>query len=97
MISVTDELREIAEATSDRERQQEFGDLLFAMADFARRHGVQAEDAVRETAEKFERRFRGVESALRAEGRGVGEASREEQLVLWNAMKVGEGGEGRPG
>jgi len=90
LANITDELREIAEAATGRERQQEFGDLLFAMADFARRHDVALEDAVRETAEKFERRFRGIESALRAEGREMSEAGRDEQLRLWNAMKATE-------
>jgi MazG family protein len=90
LANITDELREIAEAATGRERQQEFGDLLFAMADFARRHDVALEDAVRETAEKFERRFRGIESALRAEGREMSEAGRDEQLRLWNAVKETE-------
>lgn len=88
--NITEELGEIAQARDADERRREFGDLVFAVADYARRNGVQLEDAVRETAEKFERRFRAVETELRAQGRGMDAASREEQLALWNATKSAE-------
>ena len=92
LANVADELREIAAATSDDERQGEFGDLLFAVADFARRQGIQLEDAVRETNAKFERRFRAVEARLRDEGRSLADVPREEQMRLWEATKREESG-----
>lgn len=99
LANLADELREIAAAATDDERQGEFGDLLFALADFARRQGIQLEDAVRETNAKFERRFRAVEARLRDEGRSLADVPREEQMRLWEATKqdesVDEGGSDR--
>ena len=70
----------------------EVGDLLFVVANLARKLGLDAERCLREANRKFARRFGGVEAALAAEGRTPGDASLEEMEALWVAVKRGERG-----
>ena len=58
-----------AAATTDAERAEEFGDLLFVLVNVARRHGIEAEAAVRAANAKFRRRFASVERRRRRAGR----------------------------
>ncbi len=90
LANLTDELREIATAEGEAERQAEFGDLLFALADFARRQEVPLEDALRQAAEKFERRYRAVEQQLREDGLSMESIDRAEQMRRWEAVKSEE-------
>lgn len=65
---VTEELRELDEAIEGGRREcieQELGDVLFALVNLARHHGLDAEAALRSTANKFERRFSHVERRVR--------------------------------
>lgn len=59
---VVEELAEVDAAESDAERCEEIGDLLFAAVNLARKHGVDAEDALRSASGKFEARFRHMET-----------------------------------
>jgi MazG family protein len=68
----------------------ELGDLLFAVANLARHLGVDGEAALRQANRKFERRFRAVETALRAAGRGLDDASLDEMEELWQRAKAAE-------
>ena len=86
---VAEEVREIATAPAD-ELAGEFGDLVFALADYARRHGVDLEDAVRETGSKFARRFAAVEALLGADGLAIADVSHDELLRRWDAVKGAE-------
>lgn len=87
---VIEELQELDEATSDDERIAEAGDLLFAVANVVRKHGVAPEDALRQANAKFERRFKGMED--RAAGR-FAKMTLEQQEELWQAVKRSERGE----
>lgn len=58
---IDEELQEVAEAGPDT-LEEEFGDLLFAVVNWARHHGVDAEAALRAGNRKFERRFRAMET-----------------------------------
>ena len=58
---IDEELREIAAAVSQDEREDEIGDLLFATVNWARHLGVDAEAALRRAIAKFEQRFRAME------------------------------------
>ena len=60
---VTEELEELASASSMEEAQAEFGDLLLNLANYARYLDIDAEEALREASHKFRRRFEGVETA----------------------------------
>ena len=69
---------------------EEFGDLLFVMANVARHLGVDPEAALRAANAKFVRRFESIETALAAEGRRPEDATLEEMDTLWDAAKDAE-------
>ncbi len=69
----------------------EVGDLLFVVANLARKLGLDAEACLRGANAKFTRRFNGVEGVLATEGRVPGEVSLVEMEALWVAVKAAEG------
>ena len=92
---IQEELDEVREAMANGQAAQvaeEVGDLLFVMVNLARHLHVDAEDALRQANAKFERRFRFIEEALKAQDRTPQEASLEEMDALWDAAKVEEKG-----
>ena len=83
----TAELRaELAEADPAR-LADEMGDMLFVMANLARKLGLDAETCLRQANDKFSRRFRGVERLLAQEGRTAAESSLEEMEAAWQQVK----------
>jgi len=84
------ELREAMDGVSKDEIAGEFGDVLFALVNFGRHLGIDAEDALRRTNAKFARRFHHVESALTAEGRTLEAASLDEMEAKWQEAKKDE-------
>jgi MazG family protein len=91
---VDEELRELDEARGGGDRgrmHDELGDVLFAVANLARKLGLDAEQALRDATDRFARRFRFLETSLAAEGRAVRDANPEEQDRLWEAAKRAEG------
>jgi nucleoside triphosphate diphosphatase len=78
---------------SPAEVAEEFGDLLFAMANLARHLEVDPEAALRAANDKFSRRFRAVEAALAAEGRRPQDSTLAEMNALWDAAKAAERGD----
>jgi len=90
---ISEEARELAEAReslSQDEIAEEFGDLLFVMANLGRHLKIDPETALRAANDKFTRRFRGIEAALQAEGRSPIDSSLNEMDALWNAVKAAE-------
>ncbi|WP_165172562.1 nucleoside triphosphate pyrophosphohydrolase [Adlercreutzia sp. ZJ242] len=73
----------------------EFGDVLFALVNVARRMGVNAENALRATCVKFRRRWAFMEGAAWGQGRRVEDLPTEELEELWRMAKMLEGGEAR--
>ena len=80
---------EIAAGDLDKARG-ELGDLLFVMANLARKLGVEPEDALRGTNAKFVRRFGFIEAELAKDGRTPEQSDLAEMDALWNAAKAGE-------
>ena len=68
------------------------GDLLFLLADWARRREIDAESALREAGGRFERRIRALERTVRAEGRTPADLSRAELLRRWEQIEAGTAG-----
>lgn len=79
--------REVAGAEPPR-LEDELGDVLFAVANLARKLGVDPEQALRGTNRKFERRFRHVEARLADGGRKPEQATLEEMDGYWDEAKA---------
>jgi MazG family protein len=88
-----DETRE-ALASGDADRiEDEIGDMLFVLANLARKAKVDPEAALRRANAKFERRFRWIEQTLAAQGRGPAQSDLAEMDRLWGeAKRVERGG-----
>lgn len=80
---------EIAAGDLDKARE-ELGDLLFVMANLARKLGVEPEDALRGANAKFVRRFAFIEAELAKDGRTPDQSDLAEMDSLWDAAKVAE-------
>jgi ATP diphosphatase len=70
--------------------EEEIGDLLFAVANLARKTGVEPEVALRRATAKFSARFRKIEVALEAQNRQPAECTLAELDALWDSIKHGE-------
>ena len=81
---VREEADEVRAADSADALEDEIGDLLFAVVNYARLQGVVPETALRRTVDKFSRRFQTVEAHL---GDRMAEAGLEEMDALWEASK----------
>ena len=86
---VEEEMAEFkAEMSNDTEkREEEFGDLMFALINYARHSGIHPEDALEKTNKKFIRRFKYIEDTARAQGRSIAELSLDEMEQLWQQAK----------
>lgn len=84
------ELVEARDALSQTEVEEEFGDLLFVMANLGRHLGVEPEAALRAANAKFTRRFEGVEAKLAARGKRPEDSDLAEMDALWDAVKADE-------
>ncbi|HWV60983.1 MAG TPA: nucleoside triphosphate pyrophosphohydrolase [Sphingopyxis sp.] len=84
---IAEELAEVTGASDDKERHEEVGDLLFAVVNYARKLGVDAEGALRDANAKFARRFAAMED--RAGGTLTG-LSLDAQEAHWQAVKLSE-------
>lgn len=84
---VLEEVAEAREACSQDARAEEFGDLLFAVINAARLHGVDPEAALSAACSKFRRRFNYVEAGIRGQGRPLSDATLQEMDSLWDEAK----------
>ncbi len=84
------ELTEASESLPQEKIEEEFGDLLFVMANLARHLKVEPEAALRAANAKFTRRFAAIEAALAARGKRPEESTLEEMDALWDAAKMDE-------
>ena len=89
-----EELAELqAEIGGDPARiREELGDLLFVVANLARKLDVEPEDALRSANAKFARRFSYVEERLQAQGRTPEQSTLEEMDALWNEVRAADKG-----
>jgi XTP/dITP diphosphohydrolase len=87
---VTEELAEFEAANSPETRAEEMGDLLFTVVNYCRHTGINAEDALARSNQKFQRRFTHVEAGARDLHRPLKALSLAELDALWDAAKAQE-------
>ena len=81
------ELRSAVAGEGHARREEEMGDLLFALANLSRKLGIEPESALRKANEKFTRRFEALEDRLHAQGRSVHDATLDEMEREWQEIK----------
>lgn len=82
------EFHELAESDAPTdEKEREFGDLLFALVNYARFAGINPENALSRTNDKFARRFRHIEQRLNEVGTKMGDADLPTMDGYWNEAK----------
>lgn len=84
---LAEEVGEFQQADSQEQKVEEFGDLLFTLANIARRMGIDLEVALRETNKRFYERFSYMEAACRKRGLNLGKLSFDQQNALWEEAK----------
>ena len=92
---VSEEIGELRAAVTDAERSEELGDLLMVLVNVGRKHGVEAESALRRANEKFRRRFGIVERLAAERGVALRDLDFDGLDRLWDAAKDEERS-GRP-
>lgn len=88
---INEELAELdaaAKAGDAREIEHELGDVLFSVVNYARKLGIDPENALRGTVERFSGRFRHMEQSLEAEGKQVRGTPLAELDARWEAAKA---------
>jgi len=92
---IREEIGELEDATTlenpSREKiAEEYGDLLFVVANLGRHLQVDAEDALRRANAKFIRRFGQIEGLLKAKGKTPEQSDLKEMDALWDEVKARE-------
>ncbi|MGD0795380.1 MAG: nucleoside triphosphate pyrophosphohydrolase [Dehalococcoidales bacterium] len=88
---LVEEVKEYKAASSNAEKAQEYGDLLFTLANIARREGVDPEASLREANKRFYKRFTYMEKLCRERGLTFDKLTFDEQNDLWEEAKRGVG------
>lgn len=87
MRKLDEEAHEFLVAKTPAERADELGDLLFTIVALARRHDINAEEALRAANLKFRRRFQQMEQLAHDRGQVFEDLDRDAHLTLWQAAK----------
>jgi MazG family protein len=93
------ELRQAVEAGAaarPSNAEEEMGDLLFAIANLARKLGIEPEAALRQANDKFTTRFASMETAIRDGGRRLQDCTLEQLEDEWTRVKAAERAPGSP-
>lgn len=67
--------------------EEEWGDLVFALVNLARHLGIQPEEALRKSCDRFVRRFEFIEKRVKGEGKALEDMTLEEMDALWEEAK----------
>ena len=89
-LKVEEEMQELQDAiqqNSIKETEEEFGDVLFSLVNYARFLNIDAENALEQTNKKFIHRFTMMEEKALLSGKKLDDMSLEEMDVIWNIVK----------
>ena len=84
---VREEILELTKAENPEHQHEEFGDLMFVMANLARHMKIDPEQSLRDANYKFSRRFNLVENKLNAKGSTPARSNLAEMDALWDEVK----------
>ena len=87
---IEEELKELKNSIENKsidEIENEFGDLLFSIVNFARLYHINAETSLRKANKKFIRRFKTVEKILKTKNQNISDLSKDELISLWQLSK----------
>lgn len=84
---VQEEILELTKAENPKHQHEEFGDLMFVMANLARHMKIDPEQSLRDANYKFSRRFNLVENKLNAKGSAPARSNLAEMDALWDEVK----------
>ena len=84
------ECRKQGDEGASKDMTQEFGDLLFALVNAARKYKIRPDNALEMTNQKFIRRFNYIEQKATEAGKSLSEMSLDEMEMLWQEAKQGE-------
>lgn len=87
---VKEELEEYETAKNSSEKMEEFGDLLFALINYARKSGINPDNALEQTNVKFKRRFEYIEKKAAESGKNLKDMTLSEMDEFWDAAKAEE-------
>jgi MazG family protein len=88
---VEEEMGELQEAVAGgrkAEIEDEFGDVLFSLANYARFLQIDAEGSLEKTNKKFIRRFQEMEAVAISSGKELSAMTLEEMDTIWNQVKI---------
>ncbi|MFT5725643.1 MAG: XTP/dITP diphosphohydrolase [Bacteroidia bacterium] len=83
---VEEELQEFKEATG-KEKEAEFGDLLFSLVNYSRWLDINPDDALEHTNRKFKIRFEAIENHAKSNNKSLNDMSLEEMEAVWQEAK----------
>ncbi len=87
VIEEMNELKHEVENKNKEKTEQEFGDFLFSLINYARFIDVNPEDALEKTNKKFIKRFNYIEQKAKESGKSLKNMTLEEMDVFWNQAK----------
>jgi MazG family protein len=85
------EMKEAIEESNQKKIEEEFGDVVFSLVNFARFLNIDAENALEITNKKFIDRFTQMEQAAQAKGRSLNDMRLKEMDAIWNEIKQHKG------
>ncbi len=87
VVEELDELKEAEQSQGQDRIEHEFGDLVFALVNYARFLNVDAEAALHKTTARFGDRFQYIEASLLKQGKSPEQSTLQEMDALWNEAK----------
>jgi len=89
-LKVEEEMNELQQAVRNndiKETEEEFGDVLFSLVNYARFLNIDAENSLEQTNKKFIKRFTRMEAIAKEEGKNLYDMNLEEMDAIWNIVK----------
>jgi tetrapyrrole methylase family protein/MazG family protein len=88
LVKFQEEVEELVRAEEQADKFEETGDLIFALVNIARLEGVEPEQALQSSNNKFARRFHYIEKKLEESGKKFDEMRLEELDLIWEEAKL---------